>query len=175
MSLHKILLELRQHLGASGQDGLVVPPDQLGQAAAPVLILLAGHPGPHIPHQQVHQGPEQQEVDMDCHQQPLQHSHPLLRPLLGGEQQQGQGGEVQGPVCLGGLVNLLPRSSFQPGLDVVCLPGARPGGVDHIQGYVGQKVQIGLWTSSPPPDSTEKLRSWAKLKMSSLMSCTVDW
>ena len=28
--------------------------------------------------------------DMDCHQQPLQHSHPLLRPLLGGEQQQGR-------------------------------------------------------------------------------------
>ena len=97
----EVLLEEGEDLGAAGEDGLVVVADPLCEALAPLLVLLGGHPGPHVPHHEVHHRPEEdggpvagvvqhlrpverpraRRPDVGRGQQPLQDGAPLGGPL----------------------------------------------------------------------------------------------
>ena len=97
----EVLLEEGEDLGAAGEDGLVVVADPLCEALAPLLVLLGGHPGPHVSHHEVHHRPEEdggpvagvgqhlrpverpraRRPDVGRGQQPLQDGAPLGGPL----------------------------------------------------------------------------------------------
>ena len=94
----EVLLEEGEDLGAAGEDGLVVVADPLGEALAPLLVGLGGHPGPHVPHHEVHHRPEEDGgpvAGVVQHLRPVERTR-ARRPDVGGGQQPLQDGAPLG-------------------------------------------------------------------------------